>query len=1200
MNLIACRKAALPCTEGRRNRFIFKTLLMMQYAAIFLFVACLHASATGTAQKISLTEKNTPLATVLEKVRKQSNCSFFYNDQLLQKSKSVNIAVKDGQLEQVMNLIFMDQPLSYEIVSEGMIVIREKKEKFLPPPADTTIRGTVVDEKGDAIEGVTIREKGSANIVSTDNKGGFSIKVKNAATVLLLSHISFDEKEVKVEGHQVMNIQLATRVKVVEEQAVVIGYQSVRKKDLTGAVSTVTSTQLKDLPVNSAAQALTGQLAGVRVATGEGGPGAPVRITVRGGGSITQDNSPLYVIDGMQVEDGLNSISPQDIESISVLKDASATAIYGARGANGVVLITTKGGKPSKTTVSYSGFVGVNKLAKKMKLMNPGEFITYQWERTKGGITDSIQFRDIYGKTFDTLSVYAAKPFVDWQEEMFGRNALTQTHNISVSGGTQTTTFLFSLTKNKEQSVLNRSGFDRNLVNFKLDHKVSNKFKVGINFRFNNQTVNGGGTSASGASINSKLRHTVKYRPFLMNTTSPAEMDQSYFDQTSASGMYLINPIQLNDAEYRRRVSYTTNVNGYGEYNFTPYLSLRTTAGIDRFTDRFNIFDDYLTWTAIQNSSGMPMVQINNSTRTSINVSNVLSFTNSSLKSAFHTKHRIQALIGQEIYKYASDNLTDRVREFPIGIAPEKALAQLSLGKSFPLYPSALAAQSRLASFFTRVNYSYKNRYMATFTFRADGSSKFAEGKQWGYFPSGALAWRISEEKFFRKTAAVNDLKLRLTYGMAGNNRINDFLFTSLYGTNSSPYGLNEVLTAGYAVDVLANPNIKWETTISRNLGIDLGLFNNKLQVTADFYINDTRDLLINVPIATNSGFAKQIRNVGSTRNKGMELQLSSSLVNRKDFRWNANFNIAFNRNKIIALERGMNSYFENSGWGISGQLPDFIVKVGEPVGAMYGYVSDGFYTLNDFNYDKGSRVYTLKQGVADNSKVVGPPQPGSLKLKDLSGDGIVDQDNDRRILGDAQPKFFGGLTNQFTYKDFDLSVLVNFTVGNKIFNGDKIEFSNAFNANTNLLAIMNNRWKTIDEKGNAVQRLVAGPNGTQVASGESPEVLAELNKNASIWQPVRGSSASFLMHSWAVENGSFLRLNNITLGYNLPKPVLNKLGIGGVRFYCTLNNIAVLTSYTGLDPEVSTKTSVPVTPGVDASPYPRSRSYIVGVNVKF
>lgn len=1173
----------------------------MQYAAIFLLITCLQVSAIGTAQTISLSEKNASLETVLEKVRKQSNCAFFYKDQLLQRGKSVSLSVKDAQLKQVLDLIFANQPLSYEIVSDQFVVIKEKGEYTAPlPPADTTVRGVISDEKGDAVEGVTILEKGTNNVTSTDNKGNFTIKVKSRDAHLLASHISYDEKEITIAGRTSLAVTMTARVKVMEEQPIVIGYQTVRKKDLTGAVSTVTSAQLKDLPVNSAAQAITGQLAGVRVATSEGGPGAPVKITVRGGGSITQDNSPLYVIDGIQVEDGINSISPQDIESINVLKDASATAIYGARGANGVVLITTKGGKLSKTTVTYNGFVGINKLANKLRVMNPGEFINYQYERTKGGITDSLQFVNIYGKTFDTLAVYASKPFVDWQDEMFGRDALTQTHNISISGGTQTTTFLVSLTKNKEQSVMNRSDFDRNLINLRLDHKVSNKFKVGVNLRFNNQTINGGGTSASGASINSKLRHTVKYRPFLMNTTSPEEFDQAYFDQTSTSGMYLINPIQLNEAEYRNRVSYNTNLNGYGEYSFTPYLSFRATAGVDRYSEKYSTFDDYLTWTAIENSSGLPMVSVSNSNRTSINISNVLTFNNSLLKSDFHSKHRIQALIGQEIYKYTSDAVNDRLRYFPKGIVAEKALAQLSLGTSFPLYPNALATESHISSFFSRINYAFRNKYIATFTIRADGSSKFAPGNQWGYFPSGALAWRISEEGFFKKTSVVNDLKLRLTYGQSGNNRIGDFLFTSLYASNSAPYGLNDVMTAGYSITALANPNIKWETTISRNLGLDIALLNSRLQFTADFYINDTRDLLINVPIATNSGYSSQIQNIGSTRNKGMEFQINSSLINSKDFRWNANFNIAFNRNKIKSLANGMNSYFANSGWGVSGQLPDFIVKVGEPVGAMYGYVSDGYYTLSDFDYNAATKIYTLKKGVANNTGVVGPPQPGSLKLKDLSGDGFVDADNDRTILGDAQPAFFGGFNNQFSYKNFDLSVFVNFTVGNKIFNGDKIEFSNAFNGNTNLLAIMNNRWKTIDEDGNVVQRMVAGPNGSLVPSGEAPEVLAALNKNANIWQPVRGSSASFLMHSWAVEDGSFLRLNNITFGYSLPKSLLNKLKSGGIRLYCTLNNIAVLTGYSGFDPEVSTKTAVPVTPGVDASPYPRSRSYIIGINAKF
>ncbi len=1175
----------------------------MKLTAIMILICCLQVSARSDAQNVSLSEKNASLVTVLAKIKTQTGYSFFYEDNLLLKGKPVTVSVSNLPVTQALDKIFSDQLLSYEVISGKMIVLKELIRKEPPVSeqmaVEKTISGTVLNDKGEPVEGANILEKNAPNTVFTDKDGNFLIIVKDDNAVLTVSHTSYVTQEIPVKGKSRLEVSLKTKT-VSLDDVVVVGYQAVKRRDLTGAISTISSTQLKDLPVNSAAQALTGQLAGVQVATSDGSPGSPVKITVRGGSSITQDNSPLYIIDGIQVEDGLNSISPQDIETVTVLKDASSTAIYGARGANGVILITTKGGKPVKTYVSYNGFVGVNRLANKLSLMNPREFIDYQWERTKGSLSDSTLFIQIYGSTFDTLDVYRNKPFVDWQDELFGRTALTQTHNVSVTGGTQTTSFNISVTKNKEQSVMERSDFDRNLVNFRLDHRVSTKLKVGINFRYNNQTIFGGGTTASGASINGKLRHTIKYRPFLLSTTSPAELDQQYFDQTAASGMYLINPVQLNEAEYRQRSSHIMNINGYAEYSFTPYLSFRATAGLDRMTENFNTFDDYLTWAAIENSSGMPMVSLNSAVRKTVNVSNVLTFSNNSFTSAFHKKHRMQALLGQEVYMFNSNGIFNRLRYFPTGITPEKALAQLALGTSFPLTPSSTDSKSRLTSFFTRLNYTYNNKLLATFTMRADGSSKFAPGKQWGYFSSGSLAWRLSEESFIKNIGFIADLKIRASLGQAGNNRIGDFLFTSLYNPNNSPYGFNDVLGAGYAIPNLANPNIKWETTVSRNIGIDIGLLKNRLQLTLDAYFNDTKDLLINVPIATNSGYSSQIQNIGSTRNKGFEFSAAGLVVSTSKFKWNTNFNISFFTNRVKSLANGMNQYFANSGWGISGQLPDYVVRVGQPVGSMYGYVSDGFYTLDDFDYDAATKIYSLKKSVADNSAVIGVAQPGALKLKDLNGDGKIDADNDRQILGSAQPKFYGGFTNQFSYGNLDLSVFVNFTVGNKVFNGDKIEFSNAFNANTNMLAIMNQRWRTIDENGNVVQRLTSLPGGRQVPTGESPEVLAALNKDATIWQPVRGSSASFLMHSWAVEDASFLRVSNITLGYTFPKSFISRLKINSIRLYCTVNNLAVLTGYSGFDPEVSTKNPSFVTPGVDASPYPRSRSFLFGINAKF
>jgi TonB-linked SusC/RagA family outer membrane protein len=1064
-----------------------------------------------------------------------------------------------------------------------------------PPVASNVITGHVTNDKGEPLEAITVTEKGTHNFSQTDSRGDFRIRIPGTQATLVLSAIYVTTKEVQASAGQTVNISLAEKSTQLND-VVVVGYATQRRRDLTGAVSSVSAGQIKDIPLSSAMQALTGRLAGVNISTTEGGPGAAVTIKIRGGGSITQDNTPLYVVDGIQVEDALSKLAPQDIESVDVLKDAAATSIYGARGANGVVIITTKGGKAMKTVVSYNYFYGINKLAKKFDVMNPKEFIEYNWEKTRNTLADSTAFFYQYGNSWEGLDSIRNAPHIDWQELTFGRSAATQTHNVSITGGNKTTTFNISYTNNNEKSVMVNSSYLRNLLNMRLDHAVSDQFKVGLNFTYNDQVIMGPGTSASGNVTNNRLRNSVKYRPFLVNSDDPnSSNDAAYFAQTNATGYYLINPIEFANASYRRNRSVNTTISSYLQYAFTKYLSLRITGGLNKNDGQLNAFDDYITWNAITNSAGKPIINLINSNTTSVNQNAVLSFSNSTFKSDFHKKHSINALLGQEIYQVSSNSQTDQVRYFPVGITPEKAFSQLSLGTSVPLYPASMDAQSRIISFFTRIGYSFKDKYLATFNLRADGSSKFAPDRQWGYFPSASVAWRISNEEFFTPNSFASDVKLRLSYGLAGNNRISDFLYTSLYRSNGTPYSLNNTLVPGYAINTLANPDLKWESTLSRNIGLDLGLFNNLVQVSLDAYMNDTRDLLINVPIAANSGFSTQLQNVGSVRNRGLELQVSTAAISKKDLKWNINFNISTNRNEVTRLSNVADHYFASSGWGAGNE---YLVQVGQPVGTIWGYQADGMYTLDDFDYNPTNGAYILKKGVADNTASVGIPAPGTKKLKDLNGDGIVNV-KDQTIIGSAQPKFTGGLNNQLTYKRFDLSVFVNFVYGNKILNGDKVEFSNAYAGSfSNLTGIMNDRWRTIDANGKAVQWAIAA-SGKSVPAGAPPEVLAEINKNATIWQPIKG--ANYLeLDSWAVEDGSFLRINNITLGYSLPVETLLRKKISSLRIYCTVNNAAVITKYTGLDPEVSTKNSNYVTPGVDSSPYPRSRTFIAGINVKF
>ncbi|TCC88482.1 SusC/RagA family TonB-linked outer membrane protein [Pedobacter hiemivivus] len=1059
------------------------------------------------------------------------------------------------------------------------------------------IKGKVTDDKGGPMPGVGVVVKGTQKRTQTDGNGNFSLQIADRNPIILVfSYVGFQTQEVSVTTPRELKIQMKASTSVLDE-IVVVGYGTVTRRDLTGAVASISANDLKDIPISSAADALAGRLAGVQVTSSEGAPGSETNIVIRGGGSITQDNAPLYVIDGMQVESGLTGISPQDIASVDVLKDAAATAIYGARGANGVIVVTTKGGKEGKTVVSVNSFMGINKLSNKLGVMSPYDFVEYQYERSRGNVNAETSFARKYGSYFDTLAVYKNTPAIDWEQEMFGRNALIQTHNFGISGGSKSTTFNISLTKNIQDGIMLNSDFDRNIANLKFDHVASNKFKTGATVRFISQEVMGAGTSAAGQTQTSRLRQTIKYKPFITNVNLGIEdFDQAYYNETNAvgNGVFIINPIALNKAEYRSNGSKGINLAGYVNYNFTRYLSFRTTAGYDYSSAQVDSFDDINTPGSIFYGLGLPVAGVINTQKSVLNVSNVLNFSNSTFNTLFSRNNVFTFLLGQEIYETDIRQNNSQLNGFPAGITADKALGQLNLGTMRTSFPTSLILESKILSFFSRATYSHKGKYLAAFSLRTDGSTKFAPDKRWGYFPAASLAWRISQEKFMKPISFISDMKLRLSWGQAGNNRIDDYLYLSAFQTNLFPYGLNEVMQPSYTVTKLANPNLKWEKTISRNIGLDLGILKNKLLFTFNAYQNDVKDLLIPVPIPSTSGYAAQLQNVGSTRNKGFEFQLDAAILSKKDFTWKTNFNISYNENKILSLSTYQKEYLQGSGWGISGQ-PDYAVSVGQAVGAMYGFVTDGYYKTEDFNYDPATKIYSLKSGIPDGLDAAGVSQPGSIKFKDINGDGVVNQ-NDRKIIGNANPKFSGGMNQQFRYKQFDLSIFANFVIGNDIMNANKIEFTNGFVTDNNMLSIMGNRWKTIDNLGNLVQT-TATVGGKQVAIGEAPEILNDINKGANIWQPLKGTGA-YTLHSRAVEDGSFLRINNITLGYTFSPGLLAKIKVKSLRLYGTVNNIAVITNYSGYDPEVNAIRNSPVTRGVDYSAYPRSKAYIFGLNL--
>ncbi len=1067
------------------------------------------------------------------------------------------------------------------------------------------IHGRVIDDSTNAgLEQASVIISGTSKGTTTSPDGVFSISLPQDGKKhsLVISHAGYTDERIPITDTTTVIITHLKRSVSSLDDVVVIGYQTVRRRDVMASVSSISSKDVKDIPINSAEEALAGRLAGVQVTGSEGAPNAQVQIRVRGGGSITQNNSPLYIVDGVQLDNALQFIALQDIESIDVLKDAAATSIYGARGSNGVVIITTKGGHNTggKTTITYTGYAGAAQLEKELPLQHPDDFMYYQYERAQQ-TGDTSGIAPYGGYNWQTVQNYKNVPFYDWQKKVMGRTAFLDNHNINLSGGNDKTQYYLSATDQDQQGVMLLSDFHRKLLNFRLDQQAAQNLKIGLNVRYNNTTVDGAGTSNPGSSSLNFLRNVIRYRPFLGTGQTSTTYDQAYADATNANSLSLVNPVLLNQAEYRHNIQNVIDLSGFAEYRFTRWLSLRSTFGWDYNTLTQNVFNDTLTSISKISGGGLPMASIQGTLATVIDNSNVFTYSNASGTGRFHEHNKLTVIAGEEIYKTDSNVNLIQTNYFPVGTTATEALANMNLGSALNASspepkPVTRVVPTRMLSFFSRATYAYDDKYLIAASVRADGSSAFASKNHWGYFPSVSGAWRVSQENFMSNVNWVTDLKLRGAFGLAGNNRIAPFQYLTTFVTTSQ-YALNQNLTTAYASSVLSNPDLEWESTTSRDIGLDATFFSNRLNVSVDVYRNTTNHLLVAAPVPTTSGYTSQQQNVGSTENKGIEVQLAGTVLHRRNFNWTANFNISWNKNTIQSLGQNQTFYYANSGWAGSSNLPDYIVKKGQPVGAMYGYVSDGFYQLSDFVYNNQTRVYSLKAGEPNNGNVTAStPMPGSMKYKSVSGDSVINPNTDQRILGNAQPKFFGGLNQTFSWKGFDASIFINFQYGNKVFNDNKLEFSSGYTPGATLLGIMKNRWHTVDQNGHVYEQLVGG----QVV-GASPDSLAALNKGAKYWIPLVGSSSTtFAPNSWAVEDASFIRINNITVGYSLPAALVRHLHVARLRIYATVNNVAVITGYSGYDPEVNVRNSNPVTPGVDYSAYPRSRSYQAGINLTF
>ncbi|MCA5004001.1 TonB-dependent receptor [Sphingobacterium sp. WQ 366] len=1033
-----------------------------------------------------------------------------------------------------------------------------------------SVNGVVSDGNNQPLSGVTVSVKGSNRQAMTDAQGKFKIQVNSTKEIIVATLMGYTTHEIVVGSQNNLALTLANTEESLEE-VVVIGYGTVKRKDLTGAVSSVDAKTIAAAPVASALEAIQGRVAGLNIASTEGSPDAELTVRVRGGGSITQDNSPLYIVDGFPVN-SISEIAPQDIETIDILKDASSTAIYGSRGANGVILVTTKSGKAGRTSISLNAFTGVRNLANKLDVLDPLDYVTWQYEQAL--LANKLNNYTDYFGNFQDIDLYANVQANDWQDIIFGRTGNTYNQNISFNGGSEKTKFSVSHSFVKDKAIMQMSDYQRQNANFKLNHKLYENLTLDLGVRYSDMRVNGGGMNEQNekSSADSRLKYAMLYPPFpVEGLTTSTETDDDF-------NLYSpIIAISDNDQYFQRK---TYNLNAGLTYEIVDNLRLRSEFGYDSYRndqDRFYGGTTYYVRNVpARENQNLPALGITNSNRNGWRNTNTLNY---DFKKHISDDHSLNMLLGQEYLIIQNQVLNNMMHGFPSEFSFDEARKLTTQGKPFSV-DNNFAPDDKLLSFFGRANYGYKEKYLLSATFRADGSSKLSTNNRWGYFPSVSGAWRISGEEFLQDAAWLSDLKIRASYGAAGNNRIPSGLLVQTFN-NSVTSWVNGYSNYWAASKTMANPDLKWETTITRNIGLDFSLLKNRLSGTVDAYLNKTKDLLIAYPVA-GTGYDIQFRNIGNTQNKGLEFSLNYTAVRKTNFDLTLNANIAFNRNEVLDLG-SLENIPGTSGWASTAINMDYLVQVGSAVGRMYGYQSDGRYEVSDFEGFIGNQ-WKLKEGVATASDVVGTIRPGSMKLKDLNGDKRVSVD-DRTFIGNANPLNTGGFSIASRIYNFDLAAYFNWSYGNDVYNANKIEYTSTSQYfSRNMLKEMESgkRWTNLRADGTI---------------SNDPAELEQMNANTTMWSPYIGR---FVFSDYAIEDGSFLRMSTLTLGYTLPKHISTRLRMQNLRIYASGYNLWLLTNYSGFDPEVSTRRQTPMTPGVDYSAYPKSRSFLVGLNVNF
>ncbi|MGX5816749.1 TonB-dependent receptor [Chitinophaga lutea] len=1133
----------------------------MRYTAYLLLFCLLHVSGKNVAQTVTFSGSNIPLVKIFNTIEKQTGYVVFSNKKTLEGSRPVTLHAIDMPLPRLLELALQGQSLGYEINDKTILIFKKTEADADPVQATRNITGVLEDSASLPVQRASIRLVPGNKGTSSDVRGAFTITgVSPGDYVLEISCLGYQSMRlpVKVTASSDLNlgkIRMRQQANTLGQVEVVVAYGAVKRQDLTGAVGQVDMADLSKAPVANFTDALAGRIAGVQVSSQDGQPGKGMGIVIRGANSLTQSNSPLYVIDGFPVEDPEDGmLNPDDIETINILKDASATAIYGSRAANGVVLVETKKGKLGKPVVTLNASYGIQQVQKKIPVLGAYDFVEYQSQLNKTSANNTY-FQD--GRTLES---YRNVEGINWQDQVFRTSPVFIT-NIAVRGGTGQTRYSISGSLYDQEGIVINSGYQRYQGRVAIDQGIGQRWKAGLTVNYSRINTHGQPLSEGNGPMFTTylLSRAWGYRPVAGNPNTDLideDGDMAFISQYDIR----LNPITTAKNEYNR--TSTGDFLGNGYLTFTPVRNL-VFRFAGSYSSRQRRNDVFFNSKTVQGSPLNPRNVRGQNGSVLYTETNIWSNDNTvTYNTTINNDHKITALGGfslqqykAQAYGYAAQNV------------PNESLGMAGLDEGVPYSTTGTAGENVITSFFGRLSYNYRSKYLLEFTFRGDGSSKFAAGHKWGYFPSGSFAWNMQEEQFMKSLPVVSNAKLRASYGTTGNNRVGNYdAFAGMSFPIAASYSFNNSTPAkGGIISGLGNSLLKWETTRQLNIGYDLGLFDNRVELTGDWYRKVTSDLLLNADLPATMGMLSAQMNIGKIQNQGVEFALKTVNFRNKAFEWSSNFNISFNQNKILELVRGQDALYStvNFETQYNNNAP-YISQVGQPAGMLYGYIFDGVYQYSDFDKSATGK-YTLKPGVSNNGANA---QPGDIKYRDMNGD-LEITPADLVVIGRGQPIHTGGFSNNFSWKGFDLNVFLQWSYGNDILNANRYMFE----GNGNIRLSLNQYASYMDR-------------------------WSETNPTNKNFRPGgQGTIGSY--SSRVVEDGSYLRLKTVALGYNLPAAWLRSLHMNKLRLTVAAQNLLTFTGYSGMDPEVSVRSSV-LTPGFDFSAYPIARTVVFGLNATF